>query len=341
MVFLLYHPPAVISMQLPEFLHRYKKPLLIAAAVAITIYLALGAVGACFFLHMLYAMDNPSITRSPGYEYIANVRGLDNFSTADGTARIMLPVPMYNGRAVVPFDKTLYKGFSGGAFSRDRYGPYDSVIVNIQGYGAHGTKSFCVTDTDYGRMIEARIVETDYFEVSRYSPFYPSRESDKPNHYGMYTVRRAAPAFDDYVMRIEEAIGPAGRNETNATLQGLAARPLYPDAGDIPALYTRAMAENLTGYTSYVYIDEGLKPAGNGNYTIDIHASFVISAAYRPYAMEPGDNYLFLIYESIPANVTGFVPISVQYDGRYNNSGLSSRLHYFNVDMLPESERPA
>ncbi|HEY3272225.1 MAG TPA: hypothetical protein VGJ92_00605 [Methanocella sp.] len=325
-------------MRLPAFIERNKKRLLtgtVAAVVAIFVVVCIAGIGI-----FLCLMSTDNHVRPPGYEYIATVRGLDNFSTADGTARIMLPVPMYNGRAAVPFDKTLYEGYSGIPLFWGWFGPYGAVAVNIQGYGVHGTKSFCVTDTGYGRMIEARIVETDYFEVNRDSPYYPSRENDTPNRYEMYTVRRSAPAFDDYTMRLETAISPAFSNETNATLQGLAARPLYPDAGDLPAPYTRAMADNLTGYTSYVYIDEGLKPAGAGNHTIDIDASFVISAAYRPYYMEPGDHHLFLIHESVPAGVTGFVPVRVQYDGRYNDSALAARLHYFRVDMLPEIDRP-
>ncbi len=317
-------------MQLSEFFHRYKKPLLIAAAIVITIFVVWGLYGAYFFLNMIYAMDNPSIERSPGYEYIAHVRGLDNSSTPDGAARIMLPVPMYNGSAVLPFDKTVAQ-----ELLARRIQPLRRGHVNIQDYGVHGTKSFSVADTDHGRMIEARVVETDYFEISTYSPLNSSWENNR-----MYTIRKSAPAFDDYVMRIEEVIGPNGSIATNAKFQGLAVRPLYPDAGDIPTPYTRAMGENMTGYTSYVYIDEGLKPAGAGNYTIDVHASFATRAAYHPYGMDVGDNFLFLIDESIPGGVTGFVPIRVQYDGRYNNSGLASRLGYFNYDMLPESERP-
>jgi hypothetical protein len=100
-------------------------------------------------------------------------------------------------------------------------------------------------------------------------------------------------------------------------------KPLYPDAGELSTDYTGWMTgENVTGYTSYIYLDEGFRPLAAES-TLEIYASILIRVDDHPYGMNLNNkNYLFLINESVPGNVTGFIPVKVQYVGKLNSSEL-------------------
>jgi hypothetical protein len=41
------------------------------------------------------------------------------------------------------------------------------------------------------------------------------------------------------------------------------------------------------------------------------------------------ENYLFMINESVPGNVTGFVPVKVQYVGKLSSSALYTHMEDF------------
>jgi hypothetical protein len=288
---------------------RYVILFLLIAAAAGALLLFMVIITLQFVCGGLSTIDNPSIARSPYYEYIIKVRGIENFDAPGGEASLYFPVSLYNGSPVLPFSGKLERGLGdyGG-----RYSPYDIKVVDINPMGYHGTQYIAPVDTKYGTMLEAAINDTDNREVD------------------FKRVPKQVVSFDRIDIRMLNPIGPVDSKATNATVEGLKTRPLDPDAGVQPVNYTRWIAvENRTGYTTYVYIDEGLRPLATNN-TLEIYASFVIRIDDHPYGINEGNrNYLFMINESIPGNVTGFVPVKVQYLGVFSSLELNTLMSDF------------
>ena len=63
-------------------------------------------------------------------------------------------------------------------------------------------------------------------------------------------------------------------------------------------------------------------PWDSGNYTLDIDATFSVVVGYRLHGRGPDEHYVFAINESIPANVTGLVPVTVQCFGNVSGRNL-------------------
>ena len=250
----------------------------------------------------------------PYYEYSVNVSGLDQFTTDDGPALIRVPVPATGDMVVLPFEGKATESFNkyppgGGGFDLD--------ILNVNAWGYHGTRYIDVVNTDYGKMIEARFDQTSSYKV------WPSRgyeylqaSNETPDEYGMYTINKTGPAFDDLVFRVRMAIGPNGNDTTNATVASLVYRPLYPIANNSSTSYTiPARIAYVENYTSWIYLDESLKPINPGNHTIEIYVKLKIGVGVHPYDGSKGNHYVFVIRESIPEGVNGYVPVTVQYIG--------------------------
>ncbi|WP_424358430.1 hypothetical protein [Methanocella sp. MCL-LM] len=250
----------------------------------------------------------------PYYEYNINVSGLENFTTDDGSAVIMLPAPAVDGRVILPFGGK----FNGSLYKNIGDGGFDVNIVGINGWGYHGTRYVEVVNTSHGQMIEARFDSTDFYKV------WPSRSGDHLTNmtldeYGMYTINKTEPAFDDLIFRSRMVLGPKDNETTNATVASLANRPLHPIANTSSAGYTiSAKIPYVENYTSYIYLDERLKPVSPGNHTIEIYARMEIAVGVHPYGGSQGNHYVFVIRESIPEGVTGYVPVTVQYIGNAN-----------------------
>jgi hypothetical protein len=85
--------------KLPGLLERYKKPLLLMGVIilATVLVLVIFAVWVmCSFFYMLGSIDDPFRPQMPGYYYTADVTGLEDFTTANGSAMVMLPLPAVN-----------------------------------------------------------------------------------------------------------------------------------------------------------------------------------------------------------------------------------------------------
>lgn len=291
----------------PGFIGRHKILLLSVAAV-LGIFLLLAVLAGLYLCNFLYTFDNPDIVRSPYYEYIVKVRGIEGFDAPGGNASIYFPVPSYGGSPVLPFSDRLEKDT--GIYAQG-YSPYDCTIVNINPWGYHGTRSLEAVNTSHGWMLEARIRDTDYREVD------------------FNRVPKPVTSFDKMEIRIQYPIGPSDSKKTNVTLEGLKAIPLFPHAGELPTNYTRPLADkNVTSYTSYIYLDEGLRPL-DSNSTLGIYASLVIKVGDRPYGGGTSENYLFMINESIPGGVTGLIPVKVQYMGELGSLELYRYMESF------------
>lgn len=291
----------------PGFISRHKM-LLLSVVIVVGVFLLLAVLAGLYLNNFIYTFDNPDIVRSPYYEYIVKVRGIESYDAPGGNASIYFPVPSYGGSPVMPFSDRLEKDI--GIYAQG-HSPYDCTIVNINPFGYHGTRSLEAVNTSYGWMLETLIKDTDNHEVD------------------FKWVPKPIVSFDKMEIRIQYPIGPAGTQVTDALLEGLKATPLQPDVDQLPTYYTRPIGrENVTGYTTYLYLDEGLRPLGP-NSTIDIYASLLIKVGDRPYGGGTNENYLFMINESIPGGVTGFVPVRVQFAGRLNSSALNTYMDDF------------
>jgi hypothetical protein len=156
--------------------NRYKKPLLLALVAIIAILLLLVVAAGLFLCNALNTIDNPNIARSPYYEYIIKVRGIENFDAPGGDARIYFPVPLYNGSPVLPFSGRLERDI--GNYGQG-YSPYDSTVVNINPRDYDGTRYISAVNTSCGLMLEARINDTDYREVDFHRVSKPVTSFDK------------------------------------------------------------------------------------------------------------------------------------------------------------------
>jgi hypothetical protein len=256
--------------------------------------------------------DDPKLVATPYYEYTLRVTGLESFTTENGTARIMVPVPMLDGAVLVPFQGR----FNGTLWQYPYRGAWDTNIVNVNNWDRHGALYIAIVDSPHGNMMDIGFHKTDYFQFwGQSNPYYSQAKNLTPDQYGVYTVNKTVPSFDDIAVRIREVLGRTDSSETNIIVGSLKNRSLYPYLGNITTNYTiPAKSGSIGDYTSLVYIDESLIPIGPGNHTIEIDAKFEVVVGFHPYDGY-GDHYTFIIKESIPGGVTGYVPVTVQYLG--------------------------
>lgn len=104
-------------------------------------------------------------------------------------------------------------------------------------------------------------------------------------------------------------------DERRAKINKIMASPLSPISNSPAGNYTvwirnTGMKKNEWNYTTYVYIDKNIKPKEDINHTIHISVVFYLNEGkvYGDY----GKQHEVYIKEDIPANVTGWIPVTVQ-----------------------------
>ena len=288
----------------PGKVNRFKKPLLILAAAAVIVlvvtFLALAALFISFFYY-LGTIDDPFHPGPPLYQYELTVSGLDGFTTVNGSAVIMVPLPAQNGSPVLA-----------GGWWVDYPPDYRER--------RHGMTGLSPTNTPMGPMLAAGINMTDYYEsyagVTPMAILPGQNESELPH---IVPARVDKPWSFDNLNII--ASGSIGTLDDPTSEQGRQAVIAFLQAPLVPA-------QNGTGnmnYTTYVYIDPELSPKNNDS-TIRIHGALsVVLNHNKVNASEEGmrrfEYHTYTIDESIPAGVTGYVPINISCS---SSSGTSS-----------------
>lgn len=144
----------------------------------------------------------------------------------------MVPIPVYEGKPLVPFNGTVSQDLSiGPAWNLDQ--------VTLNDWGFNVVRSLSISATQYGPMLGIEANETGYFDQWKSASSSPSANVT-PLGYGNYRYNKTAPAFDEIRVHVIDMFGPAGSAKTNDTADALAAKPLYPDAGNAAAPYGAA-----------------------------------------------------------------------------------------------------
>jgi hypothetical protein len=256
----------------------------------------------------------------PFYSYWIEVDGLEHFYTDAGPANIGFPVPVYNGDALLPFDdnvtmdnSTLYSGI-GDTSLRGR-GP--------QGELYHGTRKVEAANVSGYEMAVYEILPTDYYTIglidAKANP--PNTigieyiSPPPPDNYTMFMIGKPATTYDPIDASLRYDLGPDNQT-ARPIIDSLAAKPFSPVSSSPDALYTRWLSDgNVSNYTTYIYIDPALKQKGPCNYSLNVSATFSVTVGHRPWWTSHDEQYVFAIRESIPGNVTGLVPVTVQCFG--------------------------
>lgn len=263
---------------------------------------------------MLAGCDDPNIVTSPHYRYGVHVTGIEDFTAVNGTAHIMVPIPIYKEKPLIPFNGSVTQDLS--------FGPaWNWNKVTLNDWGFNVIRSLSVNTTQYGPMLEMTANETGY-SVRRESASPSPSANMTALGYDNYQYNKTAPTFDEVRVHITNMFGSA---EGNDTVRALIAKPLYPDAGNASTPYTMwiyGANESNRSYTSYVYIDPALTGPKNGSFAL--YAIFEVIVGDRPYG-GPGKHTVYVIRESIPSNVTGFIPVKVQYMGVFNEYSPEDR----------------
>ena len=249
----------------------------------------------CLFIFTIGSIDDPFRPQAPNYYYTADVTGLDGFSTANGSAIIMLPLPVVYGTPIL----------SHGWWVNYPPDPRDR---------RHGMMSLAPVNISPGPMLEARINMTDYYvSYARVTPIAISpgqNESTLPAV--VPDVINKSWSFDDvHVITsggIQSLDYPASTQGRAAVMQFLD-KPLGP-------------TENVTGpgyFTAYVFIDPALKPLRNDS-VIRVSGFLEVKLNHnKANTSEEGrrlfeyHNYVF--NETTPGGITGYVPVPVRYFG--------------------------
>jgi hypothetical protein len=222
--------------------------------------------------------DDPNWESPPHYQYKINITGLENFNSISGQAHIMMPVPEADGKVSLPFEDPL----AGQQYIYPGRGPWNSNFA--QG-------GICLKQTPRGLMLDIGLNES---------------AADKNSTDAL---------LKNVSFSMVNIFGPSGSRQANDTANELISHPLVPVLNDTPTPYTVWIkGENVSNYTTYLYIDENLEPINASNRSIDVYVEFGIIVGYHPYG-ESSTQTIYVIKESIPANVTGFIPVRVQYAG--------------------------
>jgi hypothetical protein len=286
-----------------DLVNRYRKPFLVAGAAILVILVVLMAVALtiCAYLYTLGSIDDPFRPQAPSYYYKAGITGLDGFTTESGSAVILLPLPALNGAAVQ--SGSWWVNYPPDY--RERY---------------HGMSSLAPVNTSMGPMVEARINMTDYY--LSYARVTPIAVDPRQNTSALPTVVpdriNKTWSFDDVHVI---ASGGVQSLDYPTSAQGRAAVMRFLEAVLGPA-------ENVTGlnnFITYVYIDPALRPLRNDSF-IRVSGTLTVTLNHNKVnASEEGQrrfeyhNYVF--NETIPGDITGYVPVRVHY---FNCSGLNN-----------------
>jgi hypothetical protein len=239
--------------------------------------------------------DDPFYPRAPDYTFTVQVTGLENFTASNGSAVIMVPLPAVYGEPVL----------------KDGWWPDEHFP---EGQVRHGTSYVRPVNTTYGPMLAIDIDMTDYYvSYARVTPVAVSPGQNMSEAPVIVPDRiNKSLSFDDVrviaggsIERLDFKSSPEGRREVGKFLGS----PLLPMADD----------------TSYVYIDENLKPLHNAS-TIHIVLTLKVRLNHNKMNIsEEGarrfETHTYAIDETIPAGRTGFIPVAIRrssYSGIYN-----------------------
>jgi hypothetical protein len=270
-----------------------KRPLLIFTAALTIIMLVAVATALCYFLYIFATVDDPYQPRPPSYYYEISVSGLDGFTTENGSAVIMMPLPAMNGSPLLP----------GGWWMN--YWP-DSRE------GRHGMTSLAPADTPLGPMLAAGINMTDYYEsFAGVTPIPITPGQGEPVPPPIEPARIDKPwSFDDVHAIASGGIGqldyPTSERGRQAVIGYLSA-PLSPFEN----------GSGATGYTTYVYVDPALTPINNDS-EIRVNGKLTVSLNHnKADSSEEGarrfERHTFVIEGTVPGGTTGYVPVKITY----------------------------
>jgi hypothetical protein len=251
------------------------------AAFAILVMVLAVALAGC---------DDPYIPHAPYYEYKVTVTGLENFTTENGTAMVYLPIPAVDGEPIL------------------KEGWWPNYPLRY-GEERHGTRWIRTANTSYGPMLALEINMTDYYYS--YAGATPIAISPGQN---MSEVPTVVPDRIDKNLSFDDvstiASGSISMLDYPTSAVG---RENIINFLDQPLLPATAVADG--NYTSYIYLDEGLRPIHNDS-TINLTATLRVSLNHNKVnASEEGarrfEVHYFTVNGSIPGNATGFIPVQV------------------------------
>ncbi len=237
--------------------------------------------------------DDPFYPRPPDFYYKVDITGLENFSTDNGSAVIMVPVPAVDGEPI------LKEGWWPNNRSR-----YDREY--------HGTKLVRPATTGHGAMLALWFNMTDYYDsYARVTPIaihIGQNESEIPTvvpdrMYKNWSFDIVSTVLSGYVGKLDFPTSAQGRQEVIKFLD----RPLSPAKN----------GTDSSNYTSYVYIDESLVPLRNGS-RINISVALTVHLNHNKVNVsEEGarrfEIHEFTVNESIPGGAKGFIPVRVNH----------------------------
>jgi hypothetical protein len=237
--------------------------------------------------------DDPFYPRPPQYQYTIDVTGLEGFSTKNGSAMIMVPIPSVYGEPIL----------------KEGWWPNNRSIFYEE---RHGTTSVAPAATECGPMLAISINMTDYYySYARVTPIpiYPGQNMSEvptvvPDRIDKaWSFDNASVIASGYVRKLDYPTSTQGRQEVSKFLD----QPLLP-------------VENGSGagnYTSYIYLDEGLVPLNNDS-SITVSVALIIHLNHNKMnASAEGarsfEIHTFAISEPIRGGMTGFIPVTVQH----------------------------
>lgn len=237
-------------------------------------------------------------TSSPRSGYDVVITGLENFYSNNDTVTLMLPVPMDNGTTIIT-----NSSFDDAAYSRVNSSGEHPIPNCKQDISAE------IVNTEYGDMVALTENKTDYY----YSDI-PNQPADKIL---IFKINKSNTSFNDFLvyndgwlLEFDKPTLEERRALINKTLSEM---PLKPVSDINATKYTVWYNSTMTSYTSYIYIDNNLKPIIPGNNTIEIRLIFRTEEGMVK--NQGGKCYYFWVHERIPEGVTGFIPIKVQVLG--------------------------
>lgn len=280
-----------------ERLKRRMKLLAITITVLIIVAMLALAAGFSYIFYILGTIDDPFKPRAPDYQYELSVTGLEGFTTENGSAVVMLPLPGFNGSPLRA------EGWWVNYYKDSRY-------------RHHGMTSLTPANTSVGPMLAASINMTDYYES--YARATPVAIMPGQNESGLPAIvpdRVSKPwSFDDVHVISSGGISqldyPTG-NEGRAEVKRFIDTPLLPIA------YVPEMCTLEKNYSTYVYIDPTLRPLRNDS---SLRISGVLKVTLNHNKMDASEEgvrrleiHEYSLEKEIPGGVTGYIPVEVRY----------------------------
>lgn len=257
------------------------------------IILAITVFAVAWGVFLAGCSDDPFYPRPPQYGYTVDVTGLDGFATKNGSAIIMVPIPSV-------YDEPILKE---GWWPNNR-SPYDEEH--------HGTLRVAPTANEYGTMLAIQINMTDYYDsYAKATPIavYPGQNvSELPaivpeRIYKNWSFDDAHVVASGYVQKLDYPTSTQGRQEVGKFVE----RPLLPVENGTDA----------SNFTSYIYLDESLKPLRNDSC---INVSIILTVHLNHNKVNVSEEgarrfeiHTFAINESIHGGTKGFIPVQVNH----------------------------